>query len=202
MNLIPANEDVVEKSIEDIGTNTLAKFDTSKLTVNPLFCDVSLLPHLALSLDVSIVGLDETEARTYLQNAREIKKYIGSKYAVNKAASSIFGDKVKVEPWDAFKGVRGTYRVVVDVGSEKLNDENIAKCLKLVTDVKRKSTHFTNVVLQNKAEVITSTAFVLLEKESIEVRPKILNDIEQTLAASFKTRVQLIEQIQIQPMGA
>lgn len=97
-SLLPPNESKFQRQMEQVGQKVLDGLDVSKITLNPLTCESFMLPHLAVTLDVSIEGLEEDEARIYLQNAREIKKYGGSVFAVKKAIDSIF-DEGKLIQW-------------------------------------------------------------------------------------------------------
>lgn len=199
MNLIPAHERKIQKDVENIGTSTLEKFDISQLTVDPLKCDASLLPHLALALDVSIAGLDENEARAYLQNSREIKKYIGSTYAVKKAASSIFGDDIEVQPWNKHNGEAGTYKFIIDANGKPVNDENINKTISLVDTAKRKSAHLSGITVNMKNSGMYNTRAVTQTSEVGSVFPKALEDIETSINHKSAISVYMIEKTVIKP---
>ncbi|MGB5793105.1 phage tail protein I [Poseidonibacter sp.] len=150
-SIIPINEGQIQRDIESIGIKTIELFDTSKLTINPLECALSLLPHLALALDVNIDGLDEDEQRTYLQNAREIKKYDGSVYAVRMAANSIFDD-VKILQWFDYGGIPNRFKLDISVYTKEVSLDNIQKVRRLVEDSKRKSSHLDEIQLSYKIE--------------------------------------------------
>ena len=200
-SLLPLNEDQVQRDIEAVGTNTLNKFDTSKLTVNPLFCDVSILAHLAFALDVSIEGLDESEARAYLQNAREIKKYIGSPYAVNKAASSIFGNDVKVQTWDKHNGVPGTYKILLDAKEKPLTQSNIKKTVKLIDQAKRKSAHLSAITINMKNSGMYKQSITSISSEVVSIVPRKIEDMNLTLKQKRAVTVYMIETASIKPQG-
>jgi len=201
LNLIPLNESDTQRVVEDVGTNTLSNIDISQLTVSPLDCDVSVLPHLALAFDVSIEGLQEQEARDYLQNAREIKKYIGSTYAVKKAASSIFGDDIEVLPWNKFGGEPCTYKFWINVNEKPVNDENIEKTIKLVDIAKRTAAHLSGITVNMKNNGAYKTNAVTTSSEVGFVYPKPLEDINSSLKNNVATTVYMIEKIVIKPLG-
>lgn len=201
MNLIPLNESDTQRVVEDVGTNTLSNIDISKLTVSPLDCDVSVLPHLALAFDVSIEGLQEQEARDCLQNAREIKKYIGSTYAVKKAASSIFGDDIEVLPWNKFGGEPCTYKFWINVNEKPVNDENIEKTIKLVDIAKRTAAHLSGITVNMKNNGAYKTSCFTTSSEVGFVYPKPLEDINTSLKHNVATTVYMIEKIVIKPLG-
>lgn len=201
MNLIPLNESDTQRVVEDVGTNTLSNIDISQLTVSPLDCDVSVLPHLALAFDVSIEGLEEQEARDYLQNAREIKKYIGSTYAVKKAAASIFGDDIEVLPWNKFGGEPCTYKFWINVNEKPVNDENIEKTIKLVDIAKRTAAHLSGITVNMKNNGAYKTNAVTTSSEVGFVYPKPLENINSSLKHNVATTVYMIEKIVIKPLG-
>jgi phage tail P2-like protein len=201
-SILPLNEEQLQRDIEAIGTNTIAKFDENKLKVDPLNCDVSLLPHLAVDLDVSIAGLDETEARTYLQNAREIKKYIGSPYAVRKAAESIFGETIEVQPWYKHNGVPGTYKFDISVTANKtVDEENIAKTIRLVDEAKRESTHLSGITMYMKNSGFCTKALATQSSETVTILPKEIQGIECSANVFFASAIHTIETTTIRPLG-
>jgi len=201
-SILPINESQTQRDIEKIGSLTLAKFDVSKLTINPLECDESLLPHLAVDFDVSIAGLSVDEARTYLSNARQIKKYIGSKYAVRKAAEAIFGDEIKVEPWNEHEGVPGTYKIKVNVTPQKsVTDENLNKAQTLIKAANRKSCHLSGITINMKNSGMHKYACITQSRESISVLPKILKDIETNVRKKVLVAVHAVETLIIRPLG-
>lgn len=199
MNLIPLTESELQKRVEDVGTSSLGKFDVSLLSVNPLFCHVSLLSHLAFSLDVSISGLEENEARAYLQNAREIKKYTGSVYAVNKAASSIFGEDIKVEPWNKHNGVPGTYKFIIDARTKNVNDENINKTIKLVDTAKRVSAQLSGITVNMKNSASFNVATTITSSETVSIQPRALEDLELNIKHRNAITVYMIEKTVLSP---
>lgn len=201
MNLIPLNESNTQRVVEDIGSRTLERIDVLKLTVSPLDCDVSVLPHLAVAFDVSIEGLEEQEARDYLQNAREIKKYIGSTYAVKKAASSIFGDDIEVLPWNKFGGEPCTYKFWINVNEKPVNDENIEKTIKLVDIAKRTAAHLSGITVNMKNNGAYKTSCFTTSSEVGFVYPKALEDINSSLKHNVATTVYMIEKTVIKPLG-
>ncbi len=200
MSILPINESELQRAVEKVGTLTLEKFDLTKITLNPLECDVSLLPHLALDFDVSIAGLDESEARAYLQHAREIKYYIGSPWAVKKAAASIFGENIQVQTWDKHDGVPGTYKFLIDVTPDKsVNDENINKTIKLVDEAKRESTHLSGITINMKNSGLYKNSMSTLSSEVVSVIPKQLEDILSGFVQHIGATFYMIETVVIQP---
>ncbi|WP_419768586.1 phage tail protein I [Arcobacter sp.] len=201
-SILPPNEDAVQRTIEKLGAETFDFQELEKVTINPLDCDASLLPHLALDLDVSILGLDEMEARKYLQNAREIIRLHGTVWAVNSAASSVFGDEIEVEPWNKHDGVAGTYKIKVNVTPEKsVTDENLNKTIRLIDDAKPESRHLSGITINMKNSGMHKYAAIIKSRESITVKPKILKDIEMNVTKKVLIAVHAIETLIIRPRG-
>lgn len=200
-SLLPINENQEQRDIESIGAAVLEGFDTTKLSINPLDCDLSVLPHLALALDVNIEGLNESESRVYLQNAREIKKYIGSVYAVNIAAASIFDEAIKVEPWNLHNGVPGTYKILLDAKEKPLTSKNIKKVIKLIDTAKRKSAHLSGITFNMKNKGLYKQAITTLSSEVMGVYPKALEDLNLSFKQIKAVTIYMIETVVLKPVG-
>ena len=141
-------------------------------------CDKSLLPHLAVDFDTDIVGLDEDEIRNLLQNSRAIKRYIGSKYAVRKAAESIFGKSAKAIPFYEYEGVPGRYKIEVDVTEEKVvTQENLLKTKKVVEDANRESCMFEGFVITMKIQNQANYKIASMLSESATILPRRIENI-------------------------
>lgn len=201
MSIIPLSENQEQRHLESVGDNTISKFDVKKVSVNPLTCDVSLLGHLALSLDVSIVGLDEDEARKYLQNAREIKKYIGSSYAVKKASESIYGNDIKVEPWNKHNGDPGTYKIIVEANKKPVTQTNLDKTIRLIDKAKRVSTHLRGITINMKSNGLMSKACTTQSSEGVTILPQAIENINTSLKKRVALTFYMIESIVLQPEG-
>jgi len=201
-SILPPNENLDERTIEALGSQILEKFDTSKLNINPMSCDKSLLPHLAIDFDTNIVGLDEDESRRLLQNSRAIKRYIGSKYAVRKAAESIYGKFARAIPFYEYDGDPGKYKIEVEVTEEKaVNQVNLLKTKRVVEDANRESCTFEGFVISMKVENTAKYKIGSISSEITVVLPKrieniILNVDKKTLVASHS-----IETAYIKPLG-
>lgn len=97
MNLLPNNSSLTDQEFALL-IDEIVKDDYSVLQIDPFTCDVRLLPHLALSESVDISGLEEKEARVYIHNAKEIKKYAGTVYAVEQTINVCF-ENGKLKEW-------------------------------------------------------------------------------------------------------
>ena len=201
-SILPPNEDAIERTLEELGAKVFDFEELEKITLDPMSCDASLLPHLALDLDVSIVGLDEDEARTYLSNAREIKRLTGSVWAVNKAASSVFGKNIKVQPWNKVGTVPGTFKIEVDVTEQKsVTDENLNKTIRLIDAAKPESRHLAGITIKMKNSGMHKYAAITQSRESVTVMPKILEDINQSVTKKVLIATHAIETLTIRPLG-
>lgn len=201
-SILPPNEDAIQRTIEELGASVFDFEELEKVTINPLVCDESLLPHLALDLDVSILGLEEDEARIYLANAREIKRLTGTVWAVNTAAASVFGNNIKVKPWNELGIDPGTFKIQVDVTPNKsVTDENLNKVIRLVADSKPESRHLAGITINMKTSGMHNYACITRSSENIVVMPKILKDIEVGVTKKILVGTHAIETMIIRPLG-
>lgn len=97
MSLLPNNSFLKDQEFASL-VERLVTEDYTALKIDPLTCDVRLLPHLAVASDVDISGLSEKEARLYIHNAKEIKKYAGTVYAVEQSINVCF-EEGKLKEW-------------------------------------------------------------------------------------------------------
>ncbi|WP_294962038.1 phage tail protein [Sulfurimonas sp.] len=202
MSIIPLRENKEQRDVEKVGEITLSKFNVKKVSVNPLECDILLLEHLALSLDINIAGLDENEARTYLQNAREIKKYIGTSYAVKKASEAIYGKDIKVEPWNKHSGVPGTYKIIIEANKKPVTEANLNKTIRLIDYAKRVSTHLSGITINMKSSGLMSNACTTQSSEDVTILPQVIEDINMSLKENIALTFYMIESIVLKPKGA
>jgi len=100
MSLLPNNSSLTEQKFAEF-LDDRTKESYTVLKIDPLSCDARLLPHLAASVNVNISNLEEKEARLYIKNAIEIKRYAGTVWAVEKAINATFEDATLKEWFDA-----------------------------------------------------------------------------------------------------
>ena len=100
MSLLPSNSSLTEQKFAEFLDRQNIE-DYSVLKIDPLTCDARLLPHLAVGVNVDISNLEEDEARLYIKNAIEIKKYAGTVWAVERAINATFEDATLKEWFDA-----------------------------------------------------------------------------------------------------
>lgn len=228
--ILPINEKAISQTLEELDADILRFEDLNKVTLNPLTCEAKLLEHLAFSLDVSIEGLDEDESRAYLHNAREIKRFIGSTWAVTKAAKSVFGEAIEIQSWEKYEGEPGTFKVDIEAKPNKSVDEhNLSKVMRLINEVKRESAHLSDITVhmntQGKAHIGVGTlsslrtqlypkiedeiplmshnkvAFAVQMYETALLKPKVVEQINTRVNKHFATASQMIETNEIRPKG-
>ena len=100
MSLLPSNSSLTEQKFAEF-LDDRTKENYTVLKIDPLSCDARLLSHLAVSVNVDISNLEEKEARLYIKNAIEIKRYAGTVWAVEKAINATFEDATLKEWFDA-----------------------------------------------------------------------------------------------------
>ena len=91
MSLLPSKYNLEDQKFAEL-IDVYSITDFSVVNIDPLNCDERLLPHLAVSEDVDISGLSVDEARIYIYNAKEIKRYAGTVYAVEQSINVCFED--------------------------------------------------------------------------------------------------------------
>ena len=93
--LPPASSDI-ENSLDRVA-DKIVSLDLSQFDINPKTCNKKLLPFLAAQVSIVLSGLNESEQRALLSNAKHIYKYHGTPYAVEQALNSIFANAQVVE---------------------------------------------------------------------------------------------------------
>ena len=94
--LLPLNAKPIELALDSLATHQL-DMDLTPIDIHPLSCDEKLLPILAAEWRVDISGLAVPEQRRLINNAREIHRYRGTVYAVEKALDVVFDNAEVIE---------------------------------------------------------------------------------------------------------
>ena len=71
MSLLPLNQSKKNQNFAEL-LDAQSRCDYFELAKSPLNCSAALLPHLAMSKNISIEGMLESEAREYIANADKI----------------------------------------------------------------------------------------------------------------------------------
>jgi len=117
MSLLPNNETKISQNFAQF-IDEKSKVDYSDIGIEPLSCDASLLPHLALIKGANINGMLESEARQYLNTFS--KKAIGTIGAVKDAVDVHFKDAVVIEWYqDKENLAKGMFRIDVNTKTDK-----------------------------------------------------------------------------------
>jgi len=95
LSLLPLNSKNIDQHFAEI-IDTRSRVDFSDVSIDPLTCDASLLPHIAFSKCANIDNMLENEARLYLSTFN--RKLLGTIGSVEDAVESLF-DKAKVIEW-------------------------------------------------------------------------------------------------------
>ena len=95
MSLLPNNATLKDEKFAHL-LDSKSRVDYENITNDPLLCDASLLPHIALIKGANIDNMLEHEARAYLKTFR--RKSLGTIGAVEDAVNVCF-DEVKVVEW-------------------------------------------------------------------------------------------------------
>jgi phage tail P2-like protein len=200
MSILPVNENAIARTLERLDAKHVNHEDITHVSLNPLTCDAVLLEHLALDLDVSIEGLDEDEARSYLYNAREIKRLKGSVWAVNKAAHSIFGNHIKIKTWKEANTQAGTFKLEIDVTPQKaVTDENINKTVRLIDEAKPVSRHLSGITLNMKSNGMYNYKALTRSDENLTVLPKVLKEVNIHVNEKVLVGIQSYERLRVAP---
>ncbi|WP_201341718.1 phage tail protein [Abyssogena phaseoliformis symbiont] len=86
--ILPPASAGIEKALDQV-TDKILSIDLTVFDISPRTCDKKLLRFLALQHSLSLNGLDESEQRVLLANAKQIQ---GTVYAVETALRSVFKD--------------------------------------------------------------------------------------------------------------
>ena len=95
MSLLPKNSSLQEQKFASLLDNQ-SRVSYEDITNDPMLCDESLLPHIALIKGANIDNMLVHEARAYLKTFR--RKLLGTIGSVEDAVESLF-DEVKVIEW-------------------------------------------------------------------------------------------------------
>ncbi|MBL0703218.1 MAG: hypothetical protein JJV95_04475 [Sulfurospirillum sp.] len=142
MSLLPNNSSLADQEFASLVEKIVTE-DYQALKINPLSCDIRLLPHLAICKDVNIAGLTESEARTYINNSQDIKKYTGTVYAVEQSINVCFEDG-KLKEWFDTDLEEGYFDIDVTLRADptKLYDaKKFKKAKELINKAKNVRSH-------------------------------------------------------------
>lgn len=120
--LLPSNNSLLNQKFSDF-VDRKTKEDYSSLSVDPLLCHLSVLPHLALDLGITIKGMPEDEARKYLDLIQKTLSIAGTVGAVDRAITFFLKDGRLVEWFEDENLKRGFFRIQVYVSQRAINYE-------------------------------------------------------------------------------
>lgn len=143
VTLLPSTSLPIERALDAIAAR---QFSLSLAAVdrNPLTCDAALLPYLAYQWRVEIDGLKEEEQRRLIFNAKWIRKYEGTPYAVKKALGSVFeGASLNEYSGDRVFEFSAVIPLIADAHAV-YDSEQFARAVKLVNRVKNARSRLTD----------------------------------------------------------
>ena len=97
--LLPSTAPLIQKNLDYLGADVLARIDLTNLTLLPKDIPTELLSHLALMYDVNIDGLEEYEQRNLIEKSFDIHRHLGTGYALKEAMSVIGFKDVEILEW-------------------------------------------------------------------------------------------------------
>jgi len=115
MSLLPNNSTLQAQRFASL-LDDKSRVDYTDLTNDPLLCDVSLLPHIALIKGANIDNMLEHEARAYLKTFR--RKSLGTIGAVEDAVNAVWADARVIEWMDDSTLDKGMFRVDVNIKAD------------------------------------------------------------------------------------
>ena len=99
MSLLPKNQSLEKQKFASFLEQKI-KDDYSDITLDPLLCHLSLLPHLALIYNVNIRGLSEKETRKIIDLSVKNKNDIGTVQAVERAITFFLKEGTLVQSYE------------------------------------------------------------------------------------------------------
>ncbi len=153
MNLLPKNETKISQNFAQF-IDEKSRVDYSDIGIEPLSCDASLLPHLALIKGANINGMLESEARQYLSTFS--KKAIGTIGSVKDAVDVHFKDAVVTEWYqDKENLAKGMFRIDVNTKADAgviYDDRLFSSSTRLINSSKnvRSKLDFVNIKLSQQ----------------------------------------------------
>ena len=110
MSLLPLNSKIIDQNFAEI-IDTRSRVDFSDVSIDPLACDSSLLPHIAFSKGANIDNMLESETRAYLKTFK--RKALGTVGAVEDAINVCWDEAHLVEWFEDDNLDKGKF--IVDV---------------------------------------------------------------------------------------
>jgi P2-related tail formation protein len=122
MSLLSKNNSLKSQSFAELLDNQ-SQVSYADITKDPLICDSSLLPHIALAKFANIDGMQESESRLYLKTFN--KKILGTVGAVEDAARVCFEDSKIVEWFEDVENLKeGEFKLNIDFSSQQKYGED------------------------------------------------------------------------------
>jgi len=117
MSLLPLNSKNIDQHFAEF-LDSRSRVDFSDVSIDPLTCDASLLPHIAFSKGANINNMIESEARAYLKTFK--RKALGTVGAVEDAINVCWDEAHLVEWFEDDSLDKGKFRVDITLKSDTL----------------------------------------------------------------------------------
>lgn len=186
MVLIPVNENVDLKAIDEAIGDRFEQLNKFDLSLFPLSCEEEYLQHLAFMFDVDIGSISTVEAREILSKAITLKKFVGSVYYLEQMLSSLDGD-VKVKEWFNYGGE--PYHFKLGLHEIGISPTHFIRLKEMALTYKNVRSVFEGleIELQPKATQITTTSATAFKLEFKSERQIGLIENKRVLARAVLT---------------
>ncbi len=186
MQLLPSNSSLQEQKFAQF-LDEVAKEDYGVLSICPLECKASLLPHLALWVGVDISDLEESEAREYIKKAIQTKTKKGTVGAVEEVLKSIFSEAVLKEWFEDDSLKKGEFKAHLTIKPDpslKYGEKKFEAIKRLINQTKNVRSHFAgfDVVLPP----IEATVGVSTLQSPVSLQP--FGDIDESIESGFEIK--------------
>ena len=183
MSLLPNHKSKFDKKIDEFIGLRFEGLDLGAIDTLASSCPESLLPILAVSFDVDIDGLSQSEARELIKNAFEIHYYSGTFYSLNKALNALYSD-VRVREWFEYKGEPYHFRLELDASKNGLSPQILKRSDELINKYKNVRSVYDGASIKATVSINLKAYSSMLSGENISVDPYVVSNIRQR--ANFK----------------
>jgi len=182
--LLPSNSSLREQKFAQF-LDARVREDYSCLDTDPLKCEASILPHLAVWLGVDIDGLSESESRAYLKSALLSRTKKGTVGVVEDALNSVFDNSKVVEWWEDGELDKGTFDVEVVLESD-VNKVYDGKKFETAKGLMDKSKNVRSHLKQFKVKMPPVTVTVAVSTLKPPVSLHLYSDINEQIESGFE----------------
>jgi phage tail P2-like protein len=175
-SLLPNNIDKEFQILESISNSRfgdiIANFE--ELTLDPFLCTPEVLENLIYALDIKeeAQNLSEDKKRKLVQNARELKRFVGTAFAVKASIGAVCGGMAFVKEWTEFGGKPFTFKVELELKAGDVLDRKLTKSIESTIDrYKNERSHLLSIdIAQQKrtSTLFVNAGFVTMNKQILD----------------------------------